>query len=238
MNKTGKACLYFSGISFDKAEELFVTNILTFTLNLLFGVVTFVANSTILLAIKKNLDLHTPSFVLLGCLATSDLLVNLICQPLFVAFKAAELERNLTAYCWLRLLQSRTAGTTSSVSLVAVATVSVDRLLALTLHLRYETLVTVPRVLQVTLKCVELIPDLVLTPLNPLLTVEHLKRSHPTFRADRAQSSQTSPLWKRRTNAVCAFESARVALTLLRAGKAALSARDATPSFTHKAKIN
>ena len=54
MNKTGKACLLFSGISFDKAEELFATNILTCTLNLLFGVVTFVANSTILLAIKKT----------------------------------------------------------------------------------------------------------------------------------------------------------------------------------------
>ena len=150
MNKTGKACLYFSGISFDKAEELFVTNILTCTLNLLFGVVTFVANSTILLAIKKTHDLHTPSFVLLGSLATSDLLVGLVCQPLFVAFKIAELERNLTAYCWLRLLQSRTAWTTSGVSCLTVAAVSVDRLLALTLHLRYDTLVTVPRVLQVT----------------------------------------------------------------------------------------
>ena len=74
------------------------------------------------------------------------------------------------------------AWTTLGVSLVAVAAVSVDRLLALTLHLRYETLVTVPRVLQVTLKCVELIPDLVSTSLSPLLTVEHLKRSHPTFR--------------------------------------------------------
>ena len=79
MNKTGKACLSFSGISFDKAEELFATNILTCTLNLLFGVVTFVANSTILLAIKKTHDLHTPSFVLLGSLATSDLLVGLLC---------------------------------------------------------------------------------------------------------------------------------------------------------------
>ena len=49
-----KACLYFSGISFDKAEELLGTNILNCTLNLLFGVVTFVANSTILLAIKKT----------------------------------------------------------------------------------------------------------------------------------------------------------------------------------------
>ena len=150
MNKTGKASLYFSGISFDKAEELFVTNILTCILKLLFGVVTFVANSSILLAIKKNLDLHTPSFVLLGCLATSELLVSLICQPLFVAFKVAELERNLTAYCWLRLGQGRKAWTTSGVSLVAVAAVSVDRFLDLTIHLRYQTLVTVPRVLQVT----------------------------------------------------------------------------------------
>ena len=138
MNKTGKACLYFRGNSFDKAEELFVTNILTCILNLLFGVITCVANSTILLAIKKSHDLHTPSFVLLGCLATSDL-VSLIYQPLFVAFKVAELERNLTAYCWLRLLQGRTAWNTSDVSLVAIAAVSVDRLLALTLHLRYET---------------------------------------------------------------------------------------------------
>ena len=194
MNKTGKACLLLSDISFDKAEELFVTNILTCILNLSFGFVTFVTNTTILLAIKNTCDLHTPSFVLLGSLAASDLLVGLVCQPLFVASKIAELERNLTAYCWLRLLQSRTAWNTSGVSLLTVATVSVDRLLALTLHLRYETLVTVPRVLQVTLKCVELIPDLVSTSLSPLLTVEHLKRSHPTFRADRAQSSQTSPL--------------------------------------------
>ena len=150
MNKTGKACLPFSGISFDKAEELFVTNILTCILNLLFGVVTFVANTTILLAIKKTRDLHTPSFLLLGSLAASDLLVGLVCQPLFLAFKVAELERDLNAYCWLRLLQSRTAWTTSGVSVVTVAAVSVDRLLALTLHLRYHTLVTVPRVLQIT----------------------------------------------------------------------------------------
>ena len=150
MNKTETTCFHFTGISFDNAQDLIVTNISTCILNIFFGVVTFVANSSILLAIKKTRDLHTPSFVLLGSLAASDLLVGLICQPLFVASKIAELERNLTAYCWLRLLQSRTAWNTSGVSLLTVAAVSVDRLLALTLHLRYETLVTVPRVLQVT----------------------------------------------------------------------------------------
>ena len=150
MNKTETTCFHFTGISFDNAQDLIVTNISTCILNIFFGVVTFVANSSILLAIKKTRDLHTPSFVLLGSLATSDLLVGLLCQPLFVAFKIAELERNLNAYCWLRLLQSRMAWTTSGVSLLTVAAVSVDRLLALTLHLRYDTLVTVPRVLQVT----------------------------------------------------------------------------------------
>ena len=150
MNKTETTCFHFTGISFNNAQDLIITNISTCILNIFFGVVTFVANSSILLAIKKTRDLHTPSFVLLGSLAASDLLVGLICQPLFVASKIAELERNLTAYCWLRLLQGRTAWTTSGVSLLTVAAVSVDRLLALTLHLRYDTLVTVPRVLQVT----------------------------------------------------------------------------------------
>ena len=97
MNKTEKACFYFKGISFDNAQELFVTNISTCILNVLFGVVTFVANSSILLAItKKNRDRHTSSFVLLGRLATSDLLVGLICQPLFVASKIAELQTSFT----------------------------------------------------------------------------------------------------------------------------------------------
>ena len=54
MNKTETACFYFKGISFDNAQELFVTKISTCILNVLFGVVTFVANSSILIAIKKK----------------------------------------------------------------------------------------------------------------------------------------------------------------------------------------
>ena len=150
MNKT-ETCFYFTGISFDNAQELFVTNVSTCILNVLFGIITFVGNSTILLAIKKNRDLHSPSFVLLGCMAFSDLLVGLICQPLFVGFKIAEIERNFTVYCWLRMLQARSAWTTAGVSFFTVAAVSVDRLIALHLHLRYSAFVTVSRVLQATL---------------------------------------------------------------------------------------
>ena len=124
MNKT-ETCFYFTGISFDNAQELFVTNVSTCILNVLFGIITFVGNSTILLAIKKNRGLHSPSFVLLGCMAFSDLLVGLICQPLFVGFKIAEIERNFTVHCWLRMLQARSAWTTAGVSTVFHSSCSV-----------------------------------------------------------------------------------------------------------------
>ena len=128
-----------------------MTNILTCILNALFSIITCVGNSTILLAIKNTRDLHSPSYVLLGCLAFSDLLVGLLCQPLFVGVKIAEFERSFTVYCWLRVLQARSAWTTAGVSLLIVVAVSVDRLIALHLHLRYSAFVTVPRVLQATL---------------------------------------------------------------------------------------
>ena len=147
MNKTHKTC-FFLDINLDKTEEVFITNILTSILNFMFSLITCVGNFTILLAIGKTQDLHSPSFVFLGCLAASDLLVGLICQPLFVAFKMAELVGNFSAYCPLRMLQFISGWITSCVSIATLAAVSVDRLLALKLHLRYNTIVTVPRVFQ------------------------------------------------------------------------------------------
>ena len=148
MNKTETTCF---GFYFDNTREVFITNILICILNVMFSIITCVDNSTILLAIKNTQDLHTPSYVLLGCLTFSDLLVGLICQPLFVGVKIAEFERSLTVYCWLRMLLTRSGWTTAGVSFLIVAAVSVDRLIALHLHLRYSAFVTVSRVLQATL---------------------------------------------------------------------------------------
>ena len=149
LNKTETTCygFYFTGVTSDNTGELFVTNILTCILNVLFSIITCVGNSTILL----TRDLHTPSYVPLGSMAFSDLLVGLTCQPLFVGVKIAEFERSFTVYCWLRMLETRSAWTTAGVSFLIVAAVSVDRLIALHLHLRYSAFVTVSRVLQATL---------------------------------------------------------------------------------------
>ena len=138
-------CSYLA-INWDKSEDIFITNILTSVLNFLFSVVTFVSNFIILHAIRKAQDLHSPSFILLCCLAVPDLLVGAICQPSFVAFTTAELVDNFSAFCIMRIFSTTSGYIASGVSLLTLAAVSIDRLLALTLHLRYQTIVTVPRV--------------------------------------------------------------------------------------------
>lgn len=153
MNNTDKSCFFFeyNVAIFDQLEDVFITNIISCILNCLFSLITFLGNFLILFAIGKNRDLHSPSFILLGCLAASDLLVGLICQPVFVASNIAELRKNYNAHCTLRMLLHFTGWMTAGVSLLILTAVLIDRLLALTLHLRYNTIVTVPRVFLIIL---------------------------------------------------------------------------------------
>ena len=151
-NYTEKDCFFFEDqLHFDSTEEVFITNIVTCILNSFFSLLTCIGNFIVVFVIGKTRDLHSPSFILLGCLAVSDLLVGLICQPLFVAHKTAELKENFAVFCTLKVLQSLSAWITAGVSLFILAAVLIDRLLALTLHLRYNTIVTVPRVFQTTI---------------------------------------------------------------------------------------
>lgn len=146
MNKTRNFTCFFFNINLEKTEDVYITNVLTCILNLAFSLLTVVGNFVILQAIHKTRDLHSPSFILLYGLAFSDLLVGAICQPFLVATKIAELVDNFSLYCTFRLFQSMSGWITSGVSSVILAVVSVDRLLAVTLHLRYNAIVTVPRI--------------------------------------------------------------------------------------------
>ena len=147
MNETRKTC-FFLDINLEKTQEVFITNILLCIVNSVFSVLTCLGNFIIIHTIRKVQDFHSPSFILLCCLAVSDLLVGAICQLLFVAFKIAEVVDNFNAYCLLRMASDLSCHITSGVSLLILAAVSIDRLLAVTLHLRYHMIVTVHRVYQ------------------------------------------------------------------------------------------
>ena len=150
MNQTGKNCFFFEDkyVNFDRTEGVFTANIVTCSLNCLFSLVTCLGNFLIVFTIGKTQEFHSPTFILLGCLAVSDLLIGLVCQPLYVAHKIAELEENFAVFCELKMVQFLSGWTTAGVSFLILAAVSIDRLLALTLHLRCNTIVTVPRVFQ------------------------------------------------------------------------------------------
>ena len=213
MNKTETTCFHFTGISFDNVQELFLTNVLTCILNLLFGIITFMGNSTILLAIKKDRGLHSPSFALLGCTAASDLLVGLICQPLFEGFKIAEIERNFTVYCWLRMLQAISAWTTASISFCTFVTVS--RVLQATLVIWILSLI-----LNVVLRfwmTAEwfFIPLVIFVVVFMVLTVSTIKIFQMVRRHQRQINSQAEALSHLQSNTVNVLKCRKSAITVL-----------------------
>ena len=150
MDKThpSNAKCSFLDVNLEQTKNSFIASILTSILNALFSLLTVSGNFIILRVIWKTQELHSPSFILLFCLAAADLLVGLICQPFFVAYQIAELTDNFSAYCILRMIQNISGWITTGVSFGTLSGVSIDRLLALTLHLRYNTIVTVQRILQ------------------------------------------------------------------------------------------
>ncbi|XP_068736949.1 trace amine-associated receptor 1-like [Montipora capricornis] len=128
-----------------QTEATFMANVVTCILNSLLSPITCAGNFIIVYVIWKSRDLHSPSFFLLGCLAGADFLVGVICHPSLVASKIAELQGDPSLVCSLRIFQTLSAWITGGVSLLLLALVSIDRLLALTLHLRYNSVVSISR---------------------------------------------------------------------------------------------
>ena len=146
MNNTSLLYCSFLEVNSEQTKDTFIASILTSIINAVFSLLTTTANFIILYDIWKKQELHSPSFILLFSLAASDLVVGLICQPFFVAYHIAEFVGNYNVYCVLIIIQRLFFNyTTTSVSLATLSGISIDRLLALTLHLRYNTVVTFNR---------------------------------------------------------------------------------------------
>ena len=113
--------------------------------NILLSITAFFGNSLILIALHKDSSLHPPSKLLYRCLATTDLLVGLLSQPL-----AASSWIFIAHEHWIPCRCAITATYIISyalcgVSLLTMAAISVDRLLALLLGLKYRQIVTLKR---------------------------------------------------------------------------------------------
>ena len=124
-----------------------VHNELTFllVLNIFLSITAFLGNTLILVALQKENSLHPPSKLLYCNLAITDLCVGIIAEPLAVAYYTSVLNERKNICYFAHSAGNFSGYTLCSVSLLTAAAISVDRLLALLLGLRYRQVVTLRR---------------------------------------------------------------------------------------------
>ena len=114
-------------------------------INSLLSITAFLGNALILIALHKESSLHAPSKLLFRTLTTTDLCVGIIVEPLFMTFWISMVNERWD-FCRLAFNVAFTAANIlCSMSLLTMTAISVDRLLALLLGLRYRQVVTLKR---------------------------------------------------------------------------------------------
>ena len=123
-------------------------------LNIFLSIFATLGNVLILVALRKVSSIHPPTKLLFRCLAVTDLCVGLLGQPLNVYVMYIRISLDIgnfiveLVYVFVFIIIGLVA-----VSILTSAAISVDRLLALLLGLRYRHVVTLRRV-RVVVACV------------------------------------------------------------------------------------
>ena len=116
-------------------------------LNIFLSISATLGNALILVALRNVSSIHPPTKLLFRCLAVTDLCVGLLCQPLYVYVRYITNYLDIGNYIvelddiYVFIIRVLLA-----VSILTSAAISVDRLLALLLGLRYRHVVTLRRV--------------------------------------------------------------------------------------------
>ena len=108
-------------------------------LNALFSLTAFAGNFLVLGTISTTPTLHNPTNILLLGLSLSDLAVGLLVQPMFIVLLIWKMSLEYRRV--FRFIQAFFI----SATILTLTSVSVDRCLALILHLRYVAVVTVKK---------------------------------------------------------------------------------------------
>ena len=115
--------------------------------NIVFSITASLGNILILIALRKVTSIHPPTKLLFQCLAITDLGVGVISQPLMatVVLLVDNIDIKILNIMFAHLSSSLSI-TLCGVSVFASTALSVDRLLALFLGLRYRHVVTLKRI--------------------------------------------------------------------------------------------
>ena len=136
-------------------SKVIFTNI---TITVVFTVIASLENLLVLITLWRSSNLQSPSNTLLYGLASADLCNGLICGPFAIAWQVVVYNNNLTS-CTLPKIKATVFACLIEVNLFTITAISIDRYLAIYLHLRYAQVVTKKRA-KIALLCFLLISGL------------------------------------------------------------------------------
>lgn len=113
------------------------------------ALVAVLGNLLVIISIWRTPSMHNPGNVLLCSLAMSDFNVGLLTQPFFLSYTIAQMRGLPETFCSTAVALGIVGCILGTVSLLTVTAISFDRFLALRLHLSYNEIVTVKRVITV-----------------------------------------------------------------------------------------
>ena len=143
--KTGKQYIAELHCSVELTGEVHGELIFLCVVNTSVSITAFLGNTLILVALRKDTSIHPPSKLLYRNLAITDLCVGIVFEPLYVARWTSVVNKRWDICYYAYLTAYYAAVTLCSVSLITLTAISVDRLLALRLGLRYRQVVTLKR---------------------------------------------------------------------------------------------
>ncbi|XP_022810182.1 adenosine receptor A3-like, partial [Stylophora pistillata] len=120
------------------------------SLNIFFSITAILGNLLILIALRKVTLIHPPTKLLFRCLAVTDICVGIISQPLFTV---GLIDERIIVSSFIDVIRVCSSLILCGVSLLTSTAISVDRLLALLLGLRYRHVVTLRRVRALIIFC-------------------------------------------------------------------------------------
>ena len=114
-------------------------------LNIFMSITAFLGNTLILVALRKASSLHPSSKLLLRSLATTDLFVGPVSEPMYAIYLMAMVSGSWTVFRYALDSLYIAGYILAAVSLLTLTAISVDRLLALLLGIRDRQVVTLKR---------------------------------------------------------------------------------------------
>ncbi|XP_078342579.1 adenosine receptor A3-like [Oculina patagonica] len=122
-------------------------------LNIILSITAAVGNVLILFALKNVSSIHPPTKLFFRCLAVTDLCVGFIAQPLYATYiMSLMIKMDVNVLYYVDKACEASGYILCGVSGLTSTAISVDRLLALLLRLRYRHVVTLRRV-RVVITC-------------------------------------------------------------------------------------